>query len=389
MLQRIEQQDSTDSVYGMKIIQWVLFTKEPLSLRGLLYAIAIQPGMKDLDVIRDLPPRSIVDVTLGLVTVDHQWGDEFVRFVHLTFQEHLLQKWNIHFPSGHSLLAETTLTYLNFNAMSDNKARYHRGDLSPFFDYAARNWGHHVREQEDENVFLLAVSFLQGGNFQNMDTVRRYCFQHQDEFNRGHSCLHEAALFGLANILHILLQQCVNSTDLNGQRLSSCTASKGQITTNQPPLEDIGIHCDLPDVGGRTPITYAIMGGHQDIVCLLLGYGANLDSASTDKRTPLSYAAEFGRTDVIRLLLEQKDINPNSPDSRGRTPFSYAAGRGRIDVVRLLLEHQSVDFTSRDNKGKTPLSYAARSGHVEVTRLLLEQINIDFISGDDEGSTLR
>lgn len=214
-LQRImdndKQLESQEKVgMGMKLIQWVFFALRPLTFREIQYALAIRPRVKDLDVKRSLLPSSVIDLTLGLITIDAHWQGETLRLVHTSLRDHLLQKSSIYFPSGHTLLAEVTLTYLSLDAMSNSHGRFiYGGDLEPFFYYAAKNWGHHVREQEDKGVLQLALNLLQGACFSNLMAVRKrtHCFL-LDGFNEDHTVLHEVAFFGLTSVLSNILRHC-------------------------------------------------------------------------------------------------------------------------------------------------------------------------------------
>jgi len=68
-------------------------------------------------------------------------------------------------------------------------------------------------------------------------------------------------------------------------------------------LESRGI--DEKDESGRTPLSYAAGGGHEDIVEILLDGRAFIDSKDRESRTPLSHAARSGHKDVVRLLLDR------------------------------------------------------------------------------------
>ncbi len=96
--------------------------------------------------------------------------------------------------------------------------------------------------------------------------------------------------------------------------------------------------------------------------------------------TLLSYAVEGGGDEVVKLLLE-KDVDVDSKDRHGRTPLSHAAASGRQDVVKQLFE-KGVDVDSKDADGRTPLSHAARFGGEEVVKLLLEKgVDVMLVGG--------
>lgn len=56
-------------------------------------------------------------------------------------------------------------------------------------------------------------------------------------------------------------------------------------------------------------------------------------------RTPLSWASMNGHIDVVNRLLKTKKADIRSKDNHGRTPLRWALERGHHDIVRLLLGH--------------------------------------------------
>ncbi|KAI0537703.1 hypothetical protein GGR58DRAFT_513583 [Xylaria digitata] len=89
-----------------------------------------------------------------------------------------------------------------------------------------------------------------------------------------------------------------------------------------------------------------------------------------DFRTPLFYAAMNGHLDVVQLLLSTKKANVNAGDRNGRTPLSWAAEKGHETIVRLLLQN-GADVRIRDGDSRRALSYATTQGHEIIVQLLL------------------
>ncbi|KAK4446795.1 ankyrin repeat-containing domain protein [Podospora aff. communis PSN243] len=145
----------------------------------------------------------------------------------------------------------------------------------------------------------------------------------------------------------------------------------------------------LLERGGRTPLSWAAIKGHVDIVQLLLdSKKVDIDPRDSEGRTPLSHASQWEHSDIMQLLLITEKVDINSRDSGGRTPLSRAAsGYGREAAVKLLLETGKVDVDSKDSHGRTPLTWAAGYGNVECVRLLLDTGKADINSKDSEGRT--
>ncbi|GAW16892.1 hypothetical protein ANO14919_063380 [Xylariales sp. No.14919] len=137
-------------------------------------------------------------------------------------------------------------------------------------------------------------------------------------------------------------------------------------------LLQYGARADSTDRSGRTPLFYAAIKGHEEIVAILQ-HEENVRIDSKDEiygQTPLSWAAEGGHTAVVKLLISS-GANPDASDNHGRTALSWAAERAHVDVLRLLIEN-GANTNSTDNHGRTPLSWAAECGDERAGRVLIE-----------------
>ena len=96
-------------------------------------------------------------------------------------------------------------------------------------------------------------------------------------------------------------------------------------------------------------------------------------------RTPLSHAVEGGHEEVVIMFLTRSDIEPNFKDDHGRTPLLYAAEKGHEAVVKLLLEYRA-DANSKDKDGRTPLLWAAMNRNEATVKLLLETGKVEVLN---------
>jgi hypothetical protein len=118
---------------------------------------------------------------------------------------------------------------------------------------------------------------------------------------------------------------------------------------------------------GRTALYAAALGGHAQLVDLLLQAGANpnLNSRGPSDGTPLCAAACWGSLEVVRLLLAH-GADPNLPEDEWWTPLRWAAAHGNEAVARELLA------AGADPNLMAPLGDAARRGSLGTVRALLE-----------------
>lgn len=198
-----------------------------------------------------------------------------------------------------------------------------------------------------------------------------------------------------------------------GLTLIQFAACYGDLNVLQVLL-DAGLGSDTDK--GPTLLHHACVGGHADVVRMLLAQGANVN-AIHDSLGVLHAAAFYGHFDVSELLLnEGLDLN-----TAMKTPFHIAAGPRSVGMVRFLLKcaakTSSVDRESqlvplhatvtrdhsfvakllidqnhafgvnaRTSDGSTPTHLAARKGHLELIQLLIKY-GADVSMANDSGNT--
>ncbi|KAL6901203.1 WD40-repeat-containing domain protein [Trichoderma evansii] len=60
-------------------------------------------------------------------------------------------------------------------------------------------------------------------------------------------------------------------------------------------------------------------------------------------RTPLSWASVNGHRDVVKLLLDTNKVDFHSKDNHGRTPLRWASEKGYYNIVQLMLQRDKPD----------------------------------------------
>ena len=357
-LDRMKAQKDGRSSLGMGALMWVSNSERPLHTSELCHALGVKIGSTDLDHENVPEIQTILRCSLGFITVEA--SSSTVRLVHSTLQEYLSNNPSL-FLSPHSMIAEVCLTYLNFRYIRELSSTPNPASpTASLVEYASCYWGNHIRREKTECASQLALKLLIGFerhissqvlllHYHDSGPWWDWCFYERDGPN-DFTGLHGAAFLGISELVDGLL----------GMKEWDISAA---------------------DTLGRTALAWAAIGGHDEVVRILLQQkDINPNTADTQyNRTPLLWAAERGNEGVVRLLLEREDINPNIADTGyGRTPLLWAVEGGHQRVVKLLLERWDIDPNTPDTQyGRTPLQWAMERGHQGVVELLLERVDID------------
>jgi ankyrin repeat protein len=121
-------------------------------------------------------------------------------------------------------------------------------------------------------------------------------------------------------------------------------------------------NCDIP--GGA--INVACEGGYKDIVEILIKHNVDINfSSGVLDRTPIYFACLKGHTDVVQILL---DNNCDIPDDA----INVACEGGYKDIVEMLIKHNVDINLSGGWLGCTPIYYACLKGHTDIVQILLD-----------------
>jgi ankyrin repeat protein len=122
---------------------------------------------------------------------------------------------------------------------------------------------------------------------------------------------------------------------------------------------------DVQYAGGKA-LSSACRHGHCDVVAAFIRHGAdvNVIGGSVTPWNPLTYASIGGHLDVVELLLANNaDVHPHNDNA-----LQCASQSGHTAVVRLLIQ-RGADMHARDNRA---ILNASLNGHTDVVQLLLE-----------------
>uniref|UniRef100_A0A8C5I0J7 Tetratricopeptide repeat, ankyrin repeat and coiled-coil containing 1b n=1 Tax=Gouania willdenowi TaxID=441366 RepID=A0A8C5I0J7_GOUWI len=116
--------------------------------------------------------------------------------------------------------------------------------------------------------------------------------------------------------------------------------------------------------------------GHQEIVSLLLEFGASVDVVSESGMNPLCFSAAAGHLGLVMLLCK-KGARLDHVDKSGQCALVHAALRGHPDIIQYLLElewssdGQQQDCAVKNRTLQQALIAASSMGHTQVVRGLL------------------
>ena len=183
---------------------------------------------------------------------------------------------------------------------------------------------------------------------------------------KGISALHHAAHRNDVNLIKRLVERGSSiETEFGGASPLHTSARAGCLEATRA-LQDFGANVSKSDASKRLALHQAAIGGHLEIVELLLR--ADVNATDAMGRTPLTFSAMLGHVDIARYLI-CSGAAVNIVDGTKRTPLHYAVREWHVDIVALLVEN-SADTTATDKDGCTALDAAAERGILESVRLL-------------------
>lgn len=351
-MERIDSQHTDQATLARKVLCWVFYASQPLTMLQLQHALAVETGDPTLDEDNIPEEGLLLSVCNGLVTYEKESG--FLALVHYTFQQYLEQRAELLFPEAHVEIVRTCLTYLSFDKFEQGPChgnQYLRARLKrwPLLSYAVPEWGQHAREGAEEACRDLILSFL-SHSAKLSASVQVLCFTQSmgftDEFPSDVSALWLASFYGLQyTVCHLLASQ---------------RQSVGGKTT-----------------WGDTPLHRAAAIGSVEIVELLLSNGADINAKDRDGFTSLHLVCLFG-----------PDASSASLTSEG---WEWMEQRLRpldrsLRATESLLDH-GADVNAVNFSGETALHLSIFRDHKLLTRQLLAR-GADVTVKIDRGAPL-
>ncbi|KAJ5570509.1 uncharacterized protein N7459_009939 [Penicillium hispanicum] len=190
-----------------------------------------------------------------------------------------------------------------------------------------------------------------------------------------------AAYEGHAEIVQLLLDNGANPNAVSKMRRIRShesnymplhlAASKDRLDIMKILLAADGIFIDPVTDMRPSPMIYACEHGSLEMVKMLVERGVGWKVLKTNSpHSPLSYAAIGSHYDVVRYFLD-KGADPNYRDPAQPSALMLACKGGDRKVIKALLD-KGADPSARDEEGDGPLSIAAAHGHLDMMKLLVE-----------------
>ncbi|NXE13025.1 TANC1 protein, partial [Lophotis ruficrista] len=115
--------------------------------------------------------------------------------------------------------------------------------------------------------------------------------------------------------------------------------------------------------------------GHEEVVTLLLEFGAAIDGTSENGMTALSYAAAAGHMNIVSLLCK-KGAKADCVDKKGQCALVHSALRGHCDILEYLLgvwitPSQEQNSLRKSQTLQQALTAASSMGHSQVVCYIL------------------
>lgn len=132
---------------------------------------------------------------------------------------------------------------------------------------------------------------------------------------------------------------------------------------------DVNLHTEPYDI----PLLIAIKKGNFKIVKLLVENGAKYNGDPKWRTQPLHVAAHEGHIEIAEFLLEKgADINLSESERDKTKPIYKAVYGNKIDMVKFLIDKKA-DLNFNNLCSVTPLTRAIRNSYLEIAKLLLER----------------
>lgn len=331
--------------------QFLVYAQQPLILDEAIDILATGTShFQEKDRMRDpdcLPWLYSPFLSTSLVSTP-DGNSKQVHFINITAKEYLLSKPEFELKLASFSITRTCLVYL----------KSVKGSLEevlrdfPLARRAMTMLMVHARFTENSNIFFEELYTL----FQDGTKFDMWCRVFP---NSGSQKRHTS------NVWHQLFPNAMR----NNVSPLYYTCKAGLLRLSRRLLED-GMDVNAWSEPHLSAIYAASQEGFNDIIELLLVFGADAYEEYDPPCGPLQIAAENGHLHTVKLLLDRghRKIEQEQRDHA----LASASSRGHVEIVGLLLGH-GADVNVRIGSGGNAFCEASRNGHVGVVEYLLDR----------------
>ncbi len=200
-----------------------------------------------------------------------------------------------------------------------------------------------------------------------------------DVLNR--TALYYIAEAGSVEMLKHLLETCPTGMSVTGVDCDGFTPIHLAVRRGHTDIVELLLYLPSMDANVPSTVNASTPSGlkpwesdHFDLCRPDLFSKAPKDVPPADNLTPLHFAAMDGHTEIVDLLPKWPGIYVAPLDTKGLSPFHYSMHNGHPGVVKLLLEkleNIGEPFTFCD-EWLAPLDHFIQKGDLEVVKLLLD-----------------
>jgi ankyrin repeat protein len=201
-----------------------------------------------------------------------------------------------------------------------------------------------------------------------------------DVLNR--TALHYIAEEGSLEMLMHLLERCPTGMSVTGVDCHGFTPIHLAIRRGHTDMVELLLDVPSMDANIGATVNASPPSGlkpwesdHFDLCRPHLFLKAPKELPPAGNLTPLHFAAMDGHTEIVDLLLKWPGIHVAPLDTKGLSPFHYSIQNGHSGVLKLLLEkleNVGQPFTFCD-EWLAQLDHSIQKGHLEVVKLLVEK----------------
>lgn len=386
----------------MRLLQWVSYSKRPLTIAELEHAIAISRGAREMQTGHIISAKVLTSLSAGIVIVDE---NERVRLTHKTAEDYFTTRRTTLFPNGDVDIAESCLTYLQLftfetGPCDDTSSETFETRLQtyPFYGYASLFWADHARSCDAQIISPQALLLLRNASLLEASVQALWYVDTESDdswdVSGGVHALHLASYFGLD---HIVTQLLMEGADPNIRDSLATTpliyaCARGHAQTAEILLK-AGALSHLIDHRGSTALLGTVKHRRHELTKRILqekDVAINALYKAFNNYTALMLATWNSDPDTVQMLLQRHDIDVNMalPDS-GTNCLLLAAWDDETACVKELLQHPKINVDHQDNSMYTAIHYAALYGYVETLRLILDAGANTELQDDQGGRALQ